>query len=218
MMPRLNRSSTLPALVGLAISVAACVPRLTPLTGAPVAVERMPRTTLAPGHRKIVFNWDLDDREMSGRGEGAAQIAAPDSVRLDFFLAGGFGGAAILIGDTLRAPGGNMVRRMIPPPTLLWAALGRVAVPNLPDTVIRSDGAVLRADIGRPVAWRLSFRGDTLVRAEHVDGGRVVEWVERTDASHIRYRDESGRRTLQLTVTRTDQAPEFDASIWHFDR
>ncbi|MEP6495137.1 MAG: hypothetical protein ABJF01_20795 [bacterium] len=180
--------------------------------------ERLPRATLATGHRKIVFNWDLDDREMSGRGEGAARIASPDSARLDFYLAGGFGGAAILLGDTLQAPGGTMVRRLIPPPALLWAALGRVALPNLPDTVIRSEGSLLRADIGRPVAWRLIFRGDTLVRAEHVDGGRVVEWVERTDGSHIRYRDESGRRSLQLTVTRTDEVPEFDASIWHFDR
>ena len=50
----------------------------------------------------------------------------------------------------------------------MWAALGRVALPNLPDTAIRVDGSVLRADIGNPVAWRLTFRGDTLVRAERV--------------------------------------------------
>ena len=30
---------------------------------------------------------------MSGRGDGVARIAAPDSARLDFFLAGGFGTA-----------------------------------------------------------------------------------------------------------------------------
>jgi hypothetical protein len=196
----------------------ACAPRLTPLTGAPVPVERLPRTTVSPGHHKIVFNWELDDRDMSGRGEGAARIASPDSARLDFFLAGGLGGAAVLVGDSLRTPGGDMARRLIPPPTLLWAALGRVALPNLPDTVVRVDGSTLRADIGRPVAWRLSFRGDTLVRAERVDGGRVAEWMERTDASHVRYRDEGARRSLQLTITRTDEVPEFDASIWRFDR
>lgn len=200
--------------------LAACAPRLTPLIGAPLPVERLPRTTLTPGHHKVVFNWELDDREMSGRGEGAARIASPDSARLDFFIGGGLGGAAVLIGDSLRTPGGDMIRRLIPPPTLLWAALGRVALPNLPDTVVRVEGPTVRADIGRPVAWRLSFHGDTLVRAERVDGGRVVEWVERTGerGSHIRYRDESGRRSLQLTVTRTDEVPEFDASIWRFDR
>jgi hypothetical protein len=214
MMRRLLRTGTV-------LLLAACAPRLAPLTGAPIPAERLPRTTIAPGHRKVVFNWELDDREMSGRGDGAARIAAPDSARLDFFLGGvgSFGGAAVLIGDSLRTPnGGDMIRRMVPPPTLLWAALGRVALPNLPDTTIRVDGSILRADIGRPVAWRLSFRGDTLVRAERVDGGRVLEWVERTDGSHVRYRDEGGRRSLQLTITRTDEVSEFDASIWRFDR
>jgi hypothetical protein len=176
---------------------------------------------MAPaGYSKIVFNWEYDDREMTGRGDGVARIASPDSARLDFFLAGGFGGgAAVLIRDSLVVPGGiDMIRRLVPPPTLLWAALGRVALPNLPDTVIRVDGSTLRADIGRPVAWRLSFRGDTLVRAERVDGGRVAEWMERTSGSRIRYRNETARRSLQLTITRTDKVSEFDASIWRFDR
>jgi hypothetical protein len=96
--------------------------------------------------------------------------------------------------------------------------LGRVALPNLPDTVIKTEGTTTRADIGHPVAWRLTFRGDTLVRAERVTGGRVAEWMERADASHVRYRDEGARRSLQLTITRTEEVPPFDASIWRFDR
>jgi hypothetical protein len=172
-----------------------------------------------PGHRVVVFNWDLDDRDMSARGDGVARLASPDSARLDFFLGGGFGGgAALLLGDTVSAPGPDMIRKLIPPPPLLWASLGRVALPNLPDTVIRVDGQTLRADIGRPVAWRLTFRADTLVRAERVDGGRVAEWIERPDATHVRYRNEGSRRSLQLTLTRTEEVPAFDASIWHLDR
>ncbi|MFI5228924.1 MAG: hypothetical protein ACHQWU_07635, partial [Gemmatimonadales bacterium] len=158
----------------------ACAPRLTPLTGAPAPVERLPRAALPLGHRKIVFTWLLEDRDLSGKGDGVARIAGPDSARLDFFLAGGFGsGAAILIGDSLRTPGNDLARRLVPPTPLLWAVLGRVALPNLPDTVIRVEGITLRADVGRPVAWRLTFHGDSLVRAERVDGGRVAEWVER---------------------------------------
>ena len=195
---------------------AACIPRLTPLTGEAVPASRLPKTTLPAGHRSIIFSWDLEDRDMVGRGDGAARIAAPDSARLDFFLAGGFGGgAAVLVGDSVEAPGGDLIRRLVPPPTLLWAALGRVALPSLPDTVIKVEGATIRADIGRPVAFRLTFRGDTLVRAERVNGDKVAEWVERTDRTHIRYRNESSRRSLQLTITRTDEAPQFDASIWH---
>jgi hypothetical protein len=198
----------------------ACRPRLTPLVGESRPASSLPATKLPPGHAQIVFNWDLDDRDMSGRGEGVARVASPDSARLDFFLAGGLGGgAAILIGDSLRTPGGggDMARRLIPPPTLLWAALGRVALPNLPDTVIRVEGATLRADIGSPVAFRLTFANDSLVRAERVDGGRVAEWVERSGA-RIRYRNEGARRSLQLVVTRTEHPPAFDASIWRFDR
>jgi hypothetical protein len=205
--------------VALLSLVTGCVPRLSPLVGEPAPASRLPRTSVARGHTKIVFNWELEDRDMAGRGEGAAQIAFPDSARLDFFLAGGFGsGAAVLIGDSLRTPGGdNMARRMVPPPTLLWAALGRVALPNLPDTVIRIEGTTLRADIGRPVTFRLTFQGDSLVRAERVDGGRVAEWVERS-GSRMRYRNEGSRRALQLVVTRTEHPPGFDASIWRFDR
>jgi hypothetical protein len=155
---------------------------------------------------------------MSGRGDGVARVAWPDSVRLDFFLAGGFGsGAAVLIGDSLQAPGPDLIRRIVPPPPLLWAALGRVALPNVRDTVIRVQDSTLRADVGQPVAWRLSFHGDTLVRAERVEGNRVLEWVERL-GTHIRYRNESSRRSLTLTITRMDEVSDFDASTWRFDR
>jgi len=196
----------------------ACRPRLSPLVGEIRPASTLPVTHLAPGHAQIVFNWELDDRDMSGRGEGVARVASPDSARLDFFLAGGLGnGAAVLIGDSLRTPGNDMARRFIPPPTLLWAALGRVALPNLPDTVIRVDGKTLRADIGSPVTFRLTFEQDSLVRAERVEGGRVAEWVERS-GSRMRYRNEGARRSLQLVVTRTEHPPGFDATIWRFDR
>jgi hypothetical protein len=207
------------ASVALAVLCTACVPRLTPLTGVEAPISRLPRLTLAAGHRRVVFNWDLSDTELSAHGDGAARIASPDSARLDFFLGGAFGGggSALLVGDIVSAPGPDMVRKLIPPPALLWAALGRVALPNLPDTVIRVDGQTLRADIGNPVAWRLTFRSDTLTRAERVDNGRVAEWIERPDATHIRYRDERARRSLQLTLTRTEEVPGFDASTWRLD-
>jgi hypothetical protein len=207
------------ALVACALVVIGCVPRLSPLTGALAPVTAIPRTAVPEGHTKIVFDWELTDLTLTSRGDGAARIAHPDSVRLDFFLAGGFGGgSAVLIGDSLTAPGGDMVRKLVPPPTLLWAALGWAALPNLPDTVVRLDGAVLRADVGRPVAWRFTFHGDTLARADRVDGGKVVEWVERVDSTHVRYRNESSRRSLTLSITRHEGVPDFDASIWRLSR
>lgn len=201
--------------IAAAFTLAACAPRLAPLSGT-VAPVRLPRAELTSGHQRIVFRWDLDDKEFSARGEGAARIAAPDSVRLDFFLNGGVGhGAAVLLGDTLRAPSPDFVRSLVPPPPLLWAALGRMALPALPDTSVRVDGAVLRADIGKPVAWRITFHGDTLSRLERVAGGRIVEWIERSPNGEIKYRHEGARRTLRLTVTHSEPTPPFDASIWH---
>ena len=212
----------LPLVLGVVLASAACMPRLKPLSGTPVPTSRLPRSTLPVGRHKLVFDWELGDRDLNGKGEGVARIAAPDSARLDFFLAGGMGGgAAILLGDSIVFPakvvGGDMVKRIVPPPPLLWAALGRVALPNLPDTVIRIEGTTLRADVGHPVAWRLTFQGDTLARAERVDNGRVAEWIERADSQHIRYRNEGSRRSLKLTITRIEEAPPFDASIWRFD-
>jgi len=203
------------------VSMAACrPPRLTPLTGDLVATSRLPRAQFARGHHRVVFNWEVNQYEMTTRGEGVARIASPDSARLDFFLGGGFGGGfVVLVGDSLRTPpNSDSPKGLIPSSTLLWAALGRVALPNLPDTVIRVEGVTLRADIGRPVAWRLSFHGDSLFRVERVQGDRVAEWVDRSDPSHIKYRNEGARRTVQLTVTKSEDGADFDAAIWRFDR
>ncbi len=201
-------------LLAAASGAIACAPRLAPLAGAPVPTARIPAARLGPGHRQVVFRWEASDPDLTVRGEGVARIAPPDSARLDFFLAGGLGGGrAVLIGDDLRAPGGAMVDRLIPPPHLMWAALGRLALPPATDTIVALDGELLRADLGRPVNWRVTFRGDSLVRVERVADGRVIEWVDRS-GDRIRYRHESARRELTLTVTRTQSSPPFDAQVW----
>jgi len=145
-------------------------------------------------------------------------MAHPDSARVDFFLAGGLGsGTAVLIGAELRlAEGaGRLVRQLVPPAAMLWAALGRSAVPPAADTVARVDGDTLRADIGKPVVWRLTFARDTLRRVERVERGRIVESVSRLTDGRVQYRNAASRRRLSLTVTRSDYPGTFDASIWN---
>jgi len=102
----------------------------------------------------------------------------------------------------------------VPPRALLWAALGRFDVPPERDTVVRVDGAVLRTDIGSPVHWRATFRGDTLTRLERIDGGRLQEWVERSADQKVQYRNEAARRSLSLVIQRSDVVSPFDPSIW----
>src|SRR3954465_6325213 len=121
----------------LAVMVA-CVPAAAPLKGVLAPDRTLPSLALPPGHRHIVFKWDYEEGDIAARGDGSVRIAAPDSARLDFFLGGGLGaGAAILIGDSLRAPNAQLARRYIPPTPMMWATLGRLAIPALPDTVVR---------------------------------------------------------------------------------
>lgn len=195
----------------------ACAPRLAPLPGTAAPERVLPPARLPDGYQRIVFRWELEDPDMAARGEGAARIASPDSARLDFFLGGGFGsGAAVLIDDELRVPSGadDLSRRFVPPPPMLWGALGRLALPVIRDTVVRVDGDTLRADIGTPVAWRVTFVRDTLRRIERVEGGRIAEWVQRSADGRLRYRHEVSRRQLDLIVTRSEQVSGFDSGVW----
>jgi len=204
----------LPVMLAIA---AACAPRLKPLPGVPAPAAALPSAKLPDQHYRIVFQWQLDDPDLTARGEGAARVAPPDSARLDFFLAGGAAsGAAVLVGDELRLPSRaeDLSRRLVPPAPLLWGALGRLAIPASGDTVVRVDADTLRADIGIPIAWRLTFVHDTLRRVERIDGGRVVEWVQRFADGRVRYRHEVSRRQLDLHITRTDDVSAFDPSIW----
>ena len=212
-MPRRGRS-LLPCLAVLV----ACAPAAAALPGVPAPATQVPRAALPDGRHRIVYEWTYEDPDMLGSGEAVARVAAPDSARLDLFLKGGLGsGAAVLVGEELRLPsGGDFIRRFVPPPPLLWAGLGRLAVTAAADTVARVDGDTIRADIGRDPVWRATFASGRLVRLERIEGGRIVEWVTRDAAGNSRYRDERGGRSLELKIRRSETASQFDPRIWRF--
>lgn len=192
----------------------ACAPRVAPLKGAPAPSRVLPSIPLSGTHRRIVFRWDYEENSILARGEGSIRAAAPDSARVDLFLAGGIpAGYAILIGDSLRGSSANQIRRVLPPPPMLWASLGRLVVPSLPDTVITVDGATLRADIGRPATWRVTIKGDRLIQLARLNGGRIAEVVTRDDGGRLLY-EVPGRRKLWLGIIRDEEVPAFDAAIW----
>ena len=198
----------------LLAALSGCIPKAPALTGT-VAPNRLPAARLPDHHQRIVFDWRVREGLLSASGEGAARIAPPDSARLDLFLAGGFGSShAMLIGDTLYAPGGERIREMLPPPALLWASVGRLAVPPAADTTARVIADTLRADIGRDPVWRVTFVGERLARLERIESGRVVEWIGRTADGIVDYEHLQSGRSLRLRVTRTEEVPAFDASIW----
>lgn len=192
----------------------ACAKPAPPLTG-DIAPAGLPTIELPPSHQRLVITWESREPDLTVRGEGLVRIAPPDSVRLDLFVGGGLaGGRAFLIGQQVSVPGVPFVRRYLPPPPLLWAALGRLAVPPAADTVARIDGDTLRADIGRDPRWRVTLAQGRLVRLERIQSERLREWVARMPSGRIEYRDEDAHRTLMINVTRIEESPPFDATTW----
>ena len=201
-------------MAAIILVTAACARTAAPLKGVLAPDRSLPALALESGHRHIVFKWEYEEGGIAARGDGSVRTAAPDSARLDFFLGGGLGGgAALLIGDSLRSPHAELARRYIPPSPMMWAALGRLAIPALPDTVVRVDGDLLRADVGRPVQWRVAIRGDTLVALDHISGGKIVDSITRGANGVVSYQAPGARRRLTLTILR-DEPGSFDASIW----
>jgi hypothetical protein len=205
--------------IAAACVLAACTPKAPALSGDVVPAARVPSAKLAPGHRRLIFRWSYHDPVVSARGEGVARIAPPDSARLDFFLDGGMGGGyAIVVGDSVFTPNDAQARRYLPPVSLLWATLGRLAVPASPDTAARAVGATIRADIGRDPTWRASFDdAGRLVRLERITDGHIQEWVARaftTPEGTVRFVNERAKRALDLTVQRVVPEGDYEAAIW----
>lgn len=205
-----------------------CAPAAKPLLGIPTR-GGLPAAELPPGNRQMAFTWKYKDDTFEANGDGVVRVASPGRARLDFFLKNGMGGGmAILVGDSLTIPGIDLVRRFLPPVPLLWATLGRLAVPPTTDTIARMAGDTLRADLGElhgsdaarsgARAWRVAFAGKILVRVDRIEDGKVVEWVSRTSESNgtgeLRYVNEKGRRSLSISVTDTRTAEAFDEAIW----
>lgn len=191
-----------------------CARRAVPLKGAPAPDRTLPVLQLAPGHRKIVFHWDYQENSLMVNGDGAIRVASPDSARVDLFLTGGLLlGKATLIGDSLDAPNQAQVEKVLPPAAMMWAVLGRLAIPALPDTVITAAGDIVYADIGRPAAWRVTIKGNRLMQLARLSGGRIAEVVTRDEGGRLLY-EVPGRRKLWLGISRDDEVPAFDASIW----
>ncbi|MEO8945157.1 MAG: hypothetical protein ABI338_01570 [Gemmatimonadaceae bacterium] len=216
MIVRLPRRLGLAAM-SLALVVVSCAPRIHALPGIAPANAVLPSFALPSIPQKLTFRWELNDNSIVARGDGVARMEAPDHARVDLFLGGGFGAAAaaVLVGDSLIVPPNSNGSDLVPPAPLLWAALGRLALPAVPDTIIRVVGDTLRASLGDPVQWRITAVGGELTRVERVSGNRIVEWVERNPGKQTRY-ELSGSRSLVLDIETQQPVAPFDPSIWRF--
>ena len=205
------------AAMSLLALAAGCAQRIHSLPGVAPLDATLPSFPLPVTPQKVTFKWELDQGQIVARGDGVARLGPPDHARVDLFLGGGFGAAAaaVLVGDSLMVPPGSNGRDLVPPAPLLWAALGRLALPPVSDTIIRVSGDTLRASLGSPVQWRITAVGSQLTRVERVSGERIVEWVDRIPGKKVRY-ELSGRRSLVLDIEIQQPVPPFDASVWRF--
>lgn len=219
------RRATVVALLSLAGS--GCAPAVRPLSGVPTSAA-LPVAALDSRPHQLRFSWHYADETFEARGDGVVRVLAPDRARLDFFLANGMaGGYAVMIGDSLHIPGVDFVRRLLPPPPLLWASLGHLRLPAERDTSARRRADTLAVDLGTlrgrdaaaadGRAWRILFVGRDLRQVEHVADGRLVEQVERrrTDGQwQVQYVHPRAKRRLDITVTDTVFVDRFDEAIW----
>jgi hypothetical protein len=112
----------------------------------------------------------------------------------------------------LNAP--DALRKVLPPPAFLWAALGRFAIPPGRDTLVARSDSGLTAEIGPNPRWRVTIRGGRVTRLERADGEKLVDRLERKGDESLVYFHAPTRRQLTLTITRVDSVAPFDASIW----
>jgi len=209
--PGIVRAGAVAALA--AVLACASAPLAGPLTGVPTARD-LPVTSLPDGYRSILFNWEYSERIAGAKGEGVARVAPPDSARIDLFLDNGnYAGFVILIADSIVATAQDEARRVLPPPAMLWSALGVVRVAG-PDTAVRVDGDTLRAEVGRDPVWRVTFGPTSLARVERIVRGRIEQAVERRDSNHVVYRQPGASRSLVLSIRNSIREAGFDAAIW----
>lgn len=215
-------------LAGVLVAGSACAPRVAPLGGIPVEHAAVPVPAWYTEPQLMRLRWQYRDDTFGAQGEGVVRLLPPNRARLDLFIANGYGGGmALLDGDALFVPGIDVIGRFLPPPPLLWGALGRLALPTTTDTLLRLDGDTVRADLTEsaprtgqvPRVWRAHFAGRTMARLERIEQRRVVEWMSRVrdtaGAVQVEYVHATGRRRLSLTVDEILTIPDgFDAAIW----
>lgn len=187
------------------------------------AVERAVRATAPSRPLRVVFDWELREREGRFSGRGVARIEPPYRARLDLFGPRGEGVlTAALVGDELRLPpGAEEARVPIPPPALLWSVLGVFRPPPAELTAAaREDGRLRVEYAGVDGRWRFLLDGDRLVEAEWRGDGDALRRVETNGAAafgvpdDVVYRNYEAFRQLELDVDQVDEVDSFPAEIW----
>jgi hypothetical protein len=173
---------------------------------------------------RIVFGWQLNEGGQRVRGRGVARVEAPYKARLDLFLDNGETviSAAMVDGDLRLPPGAP--RDILPPPDLMWGALGVFRPHNGTELLgaDRLEGEAMRLRYGYADGTELHFQvlGGALRSLELLARGRVTQRVElapeRGDRYPVQatYRNLADFRELRLQRESLQVVAPFDPEIW----
>ncbi|MBI4544559.1 MAG: hypothetical protein HY703_05130 [Gemmatimonadetes bacterium] len=211
------------ALLGIAASLLACAPPGTAGQPAPASVEHDLVAASAPARPlRILFDWTVREREARFSGRGVARIEPPYRARLDLFGPRGetYLSAAVVEAE-LRLPP-FAAAAPVPPPPLLWSALGVFRPP--PDAELvsaRQQGEALHLEYREGgFRWRFAFEGGSLRQAEWEWPGKERQSVLLKGEAAGRlpreavYRDWTAFVELVLTLDKADDVEPFPPEIW----
>lgn len=183
--------------------------------------QRLEEATRPTRTLRVVFDWNLEDRDANFSGRGVLRLVADRRGRVDLFgPRGETYAAAILEGESLRAVPAAALS-MLPPPALLWSALGAFRAPT--DASLTGTGTadgVTTLEYRRDgTVWRFTFEGDRLRSTEWTDGAgrRTVQLSGSADAglpAQSVFRDWTQFRQLTLRVTEVEEIAAFEADVW----
>lgn len=170
----------------------------------------------------ISFDWEAREREARYTGQGAARIEAPERARLDLFGPRGesYLSAAIVAGEMRLPPSAEGT--MVPPPALLWGALGVFQAPEgaeLTASSRKGDRLQMEYRAGGE-RWNFDFESDRLRRVEWRGPGgarKSVELKGEGTASLPReavYRDWNAFVELKLKLGTVEEVDSFPPDTW----
>lgn len=173
----------------------------------------------------ITFEWDAREREARYSGQGAARVEPPRSARLDLFGPRGEGYlSAAVVDDEVRLPP-NAELGLVPPPTLLWGALGVFKRP-VGAELVRAERKGERIYLEYQDAegrWYYEFDSERLKGVEWRGAGNRRKTIELKGEGPTRlpeeatYRDWATFTELKIRVDQVEEVDSFPPDIWHPD-
>lgn len=182
---------------------------------------RLEAATARAQRARVVFDWNMTDRDARFSGRGVLRLDSDQRARVDLFGPRGETLAAAVVEDDAMRVVPQAAASMLPPPALLWSSLGVFRPPaDAPLTGTRAEDGSVTLEYARDrTQWRFRFEDDRLRAVEWTDGAgrRSVELTGTADLGfpdQALFRDWTEFRELTLRVTEVEESAAFEPDVW----